>query len=52
MLQLNDPLSEVPGIGAKTSQKLASKELETIKDLLLWVPLRYEDRSTQKNIST
>lgn len=50
MLQLNDPLSEVPGIGAKTSQKLASKELETIKDLLLWVPLRYEDRSTQKKI--
>lgn len=51
MFNLQQPTSTIPGIGPKTAAKLAKKQIETVKDLLLWVPLRYEDRSTQKKIN-
>ncbi|CNJ18526.1 ATP-dependent DNA helicase RecG [Yersinia frederiksenii] len=38
------PLSTLSGVGASQAAKLAKMGLETIQDLLLHLPLRYEDR--------
>jgi ATP-dependent DNA helicase RecG len=51
MYSLTTPLETVKGIGPKLSEILAERELRTVKDLLLFVPLRYEDRSAKKLIS-
>lgn len=45
MYQLSTPLSSVKGIGPMLADKLAQINLLTVKDFLLWLPLRYEDRS-------
>lgn len=45
MYQLNDSLFAVKGIGTQVHKSLASKNLQTILDLLLTLPIRYEDRS-------
>ena len=42
---LNQPLQSVAGIGPTLAAKFASKSIYTVKDLLLFLPLRYEDRS-------
>lgn len=47
---LTTPLNGVKGIGPAISEALAQKNFTTIKDLLLWIPLRYEDRSVIKKI--
>ncbi|MEY8712439.1 ATP-dependent DNA helicase RecG [Mangrovibacter phragmitis] len=39
------PLSTLTGVGASQSNKLAKIGLHTIQDLLLHLPLRYEDRT-------
>ncbi len=39
------PLSALTGVGASQSNKLAKIGLHTIQDLLLHLPLRYEDRT-------
>ncbi|MBX9473703.1 ATP-dependent DNA helicase RecG [Yersinia enterocolitica] len=39
------PLSTLSGVGASQARKLAKMGLETIQDLLLHLPLRYEDRT-------
>ncbi|AJI96099.1 ATP-dependent DNA helicase RecG [Yersinia ruckeri] len=39
------PLSALSGVGASQAGKLAKMGLETIQDLLLHLPLRYEDRT-------
>lgn len=39
------PLSTLSGVGASQAGKLAKLGLETIQDLLLHLPLRYEDRT-------
>ncbi|WP_145554439.1 ATP-dependent DNA helicase RecG [Yersinia canariae] len=39
------PLSTLSGVGASQAGKLAKIGLETIQDLLLHLPLRYEDRT-------
>ncbi|MFA3780531.1 ATP-dependent DNA helicase RecG [Yersinia sp. 1652 StPb PI] len=39
------PLSTLSGVGASQAGKLAKMGLETIQDLLLHLPLRYEDRT-------
>jgi ATP-dependent DNA helicase RecG len=51
MYRLVDRLDSVKGIGSKLAELFAEKNLYSVKDLLLFVPLRYEDRSTQKLIS-
>lgn len=43
-------LRNVKGIGPSVSAALALRNLLTIKDLLLWLPLRYEDRSQRRTI--
>lgn len=39
------PLNTLSGVGASQAGKLAKMGLETIQDLLLHLPLRYEDRT-------
>ncbi|MCL2891997.1 ATP-dependent DNA helicase RecG [Brenneria tiliae] len=39
------PLSTLVGVGASQAAKLARLGLETVQDLLLHLPLRYEDRT-------
>ena len=43
--QLNQPLTAVKGIGDSLSQQLAQYNLHSVLDLLLKLPLRYQDRS-------
>ena len=50
MYSLSGKITNATGIGPSVSDKLALKNIHTIQDLLLWVPLRYEDRSEQKLI--
>lgn len=39
------PLTTLSGVGASQAGKLAKLGLDTIQDLLLHLPLRYEDRT-------
>jgi ATP-dependent DNA helicase RecG len=50
MYSLATPLDTVKGIGPKLWEALQARHLHTVKDALLLVPLRYEDRSTRKMI--
>lgn len=45
MYSLNTPLTTVKGIGPKLSEELAKHNLYKVKDVILLLPLRYEDRS-------
>lgn len=45
MYTLKTKLANVKGIGPKLSQELADHDLHTVSDLVLLLPLRYEDRS-------
>ncbi len=45
MYHLDTPIEEVTGVGDKTANLLAKKDIHTVLDLLLFLPLRYEDRS-------
>ncbi len=40
-----EPLSRLPGVGPRVSEKLAARGLQTMQDLWLHLPLRYEDRT-------
>ncbi len=48
--QLTDSIDKVPGIGPATANRLKKYGVEQLLDLLLLVPLRYEDRSHIRNI--
>ena len=43
--ELNLPLTSLKGIGPKRAGLLAQKGLNTLFDLLFFVPIRYQDRS-------
>lgn len=47
---LDTPLQFMKGIGPKLSERLSKKKLNTIEDLLYYLPLRYEDRSRSAKI--
>lgn len=51
MYQLQDPVLVVKGIGGNLQTNLADYRIENILDLLLYLPLRYEDRSAIKSIA-
>lgn len=51
MYQLQDSVLVVKGIGSNLQTGLADYQIENILDLLLYLPLRYEDRSTVKTIA-
>ena len=42
-MNLHQPLSVLPGIGPKSAEKYKKLGIETIEDLLLYFPFRYED---------
>lgn len=46
MYSLETPLDTIAGIGPKLLEKFAEKNIHTFKDLLLFLPLRYSDRSS------
>ncbi len=48
---LNQPLRSLPGIGLKREKLLCEIGLHTVGDLLLYLPYRYVDRSTQVGIA-
>ncbi|MDQ3008471.1 MAG: ATP-dependent DNA helicase RecG [bacterium] len=50
MYSLNTPLAAVSGIGPKVAAALALYQITTVKDFLLWLPLRYVDRTQQAEI--
>ena len=43
-IRLDTPLRFLKGVGPGRAEKLAGVGLSTVEDLLLTVPLRYEDR--------
>jgi ATP-dependent DNA helicase RecG len=51
MYHPSNSLAVVKGVGDAMTEALAAKNIFTIKDLLLLVPLRYEDRSEVVSIS-
>ena len=50
MISLNDPVSVLDGIGPKLSESLAAKDIETVRDLLFYLPRKYEDFSKVSQI--
>lgn len=48
---LLEPVTSVAGIGPARAAVLAQAGIETVEDLLLYVPFRYEDRSTVVPVS-
>lgn len=51
MISLDSPLTSLPGIGDKMSQRLEKLELKTLKDLLGHYPSRYLDLTNPVTIS-
>lgn len=50
-MNLKSPVQEIAGIGPNTAEKLKKLDIDTIWDLLLHVPIRYQDYSKIKKIS-
>ena len=46
------PVSALSGVGPKVAEKLAARGLETLQDLWLHLPLRYEDRTRIEPIAS
>ena len=40
------PLSSLPGVGPRVTEKLATRGLLTLQDLWLHLPRQYEDRTS------
>lgn len=49
--RLKTPLKFVKGIGPRMTERLSKKGLETVEDLLYFLPIRYEDRRRLRKIS-
>ncbi len=51
MLKPNTSIQYVKGIGPKLAELLAAKDIQTLDDLLHYLPFRYEDRLNPRGIS-
>jgi len=51
MYSLSSTLSRIKGVGPALEATFAQNELTTVNELLLHIPLRYEDRSARVNIA-
>lgn len=51
MYRLTDPIHLVKGVGPSTVDYFHRSNINTILDLLLWIPLRYEDRTQKASIA-
>jgi ATP-dependent DNA helicase RecG len=47
----NGDLTTLPGIGARTAERLAARGVETIEDLAYLLPKTYEDRRERRRLS-
>lgn len=52
MYQLTDPVLSIKGIGQNLNNALKEYRIEQLLDFLLFLPLRYEDRSFIQDIAT
>lgn len=48
---LETPVTEVPGIGPKTAERLTKKGIETLHDVLFFLPRGYQNRRSDKKIA-
>jgi ATP-dependent DNA helicase RecG len=51
MLELATPVQYVKGIGPRIAEILAAKGIETVDDLLHYLPFRYEDRLNPRSVA-
>jgi ATP-dependent DNA helicase RecG len=51
MLELHTPVQYVKGIGPRLAEILAGKGINTVEDLLYYLPFRYEDRINPRRIA-
>ncbi|MGZ4788675.1 MAG: ATP-dependent DNA helicase RecG [Terriglobales bacterium] len=51
MLQMDSPVQYIKGIGPKRAEVLAAKGIQTLEDLIYYLPFRYEDRSNPRRIA-
>ena len=51
MLELSTPVQYVKGIGPRLAEILRAKGLETVDDLLHYLPFRYEDRLNPRPVA-
>src|SRR5689334_20321305 len=51
MVELHTPIQYVKGIGPRIAEMLAGKGIETVEDLLYYLPFRYEDRLNPRTIA-
>src|SRR5437868_12856457 len=51
MLDLNTAVKYVKGVGPRVAELLATKGINTVEDLLYYLPFRYEDRINPRRIS-
>src|SRR6202034_458158 len=51
MLELSTPVQYVKGVGPRIGEALAGKGIHTVRDLLHYLPFRYEDRLNPRGIS-
>ena len=49
-LNLDTPVTYVPGVGPRVAQMLAAKGIQTAEDLLYHLPFRYEDRQNPRSL--
>ena len=45
MISLNSSIKSISRVGESTAKRLLKLDIETIQDLLMWFPFRYEDYS-------
>jgi ATP-dependent DNA helicase RecG len=50
-MDLETPVTYLKGVGPQRAKLLAAKGIETVEDLLYYMPFRYEDRSNVKGIA-
>jgi ATP-dependent DNA helicase RecG len=51
MLELSTPVQYVKGVGPRIAEVLAAKGIQTVGDLLHYLPFRYEDRLNPRGIA-
>jgi len=51
LAKLSTPLKDIKGIGPKLAEVFKKKGLETVEDILYFLPIRYEDRRQIKKIA-
>src|SRR5438046_5705513 len=51
MLELSTPVQYVKGVGPRIAEMLAAKGVQTLEDLLFYLPFRYEDRLNPRTVA-